>query len=141
VACRYRAEIWRLFAATQVVFDEFLPQPVQCVIISAAQVGDEFQLVICLLVAEIWSHYATQCLTMFPPAPPSYDWCWDSMIDMRRGPASVRGSSALPALNWQEIWMKWGKLHMWVVLLPYLLNRPRIYDYITKLSRQQAEVI
>jgi hypothetical protein len=27
----------------------------------------------CLLVTEIWSHYTAQCLTMFPPAPPSYN--------------------------------------------------------------------
>jgi hypothetical protein len=42
VAWRYRAAI-HLFAATQVVFNELAPQ----------QVGDEFQLVMCLLVAEI----------------------------------------------------------------------------------------
>jgi hypothetical protein len=70
------------------------------------QAGDEFQLVMCLSVAEIWSHYAPQCLTMFPPAPPSYNWCWDSMTDMRHGIVSMRGSSALPALTWQEIWIK-----------------------------------
>jgi hypothetical protein len=70
------------------------------------QVGDEFQLVMCLLVAEIWSQYAPQCLTMFPPAPPTYNWCWDSMTVMRRGLVSVRGSSALSALTWQEIWVK-----------------------------------
>jgi hypothetical protein len=69
-------------------------------------VGNAFQLVMCPLVTEIWSHYAPQCLTMFPPALPSYNWRWDSKTDMRRGPVSVRGSSALPALTWQEIWMK-----------------------------------
>jgi hypothetical protein len=42
VAWRYCAAI-RLFAGTQVIFDKLPPQ----------QVGDEFQLVMCLLVAEI----------------------------------------------------------------------------------------
>jgi hypothetical protein len=40
---RHRVAIRRLFAATQVVIDELPPQ----------QVGDEIQLVMCLLVAEI----------------------------------------------------------------------------------------
>jgi hypothetical protein len=56
--------------------------------------------------SDIWSHYAPQCLTVFLPAPPSYKWRWDSTTDMRRGMVSVRGSSALPALTWQGIWMK-----------------------------------